>query len=157
MAELFHFNAAWIGQSSQSGPATRLLLPKANVDRFNRALADLTQTNLGAWRLQPVDSPTTIEALAIALKTTPSALAAANRLDRGAPIRAGQTLLVPGPQVNFESDGVTQTHTIKRGDTLSAIAGRYGISLKNLLLWNTMTVKSILRPGATLRIKALAF
>ncbi|MEP6882408.1 MAG: LysM peptidoglycan-binding domain-containing protein [Dokdonella sp.] len=157
MAELFRFNAAWVGQSSQSGPATRLLLPQANVDRFNRALAELPKTNLGAWHVQPVDASTTIDALATALKTTPSALAAANHLEPGAPVRVGQTLLVPGPQRDFESEGGGQTHTIKRGDTLSAIAGRYGISLKNLLLWNAMTVKSILRPGATLRIQELAF
>ncbi len=155
VADLFQFNATWIGQTTQSGPTTRLLLPTINVDRFKRALADLPGSNLGAWHIQRIESPTSLDELATILKTNPTVLAMANRLEPGISLRPGQSLLLPGAQADLESDeGVRETHTIKPGDTLSAIAHRYRVSLKNLLRWNSLTHKSILRTGSTLRIRA---
>ncbi|MEO7936740.1 MAG: LysM peptidoglycan-binding domain-containing protein [Dokdonella sp.] len=155
LTDLFRFNPTWIGQPSQSGPAIRLLLPTANVDRFNEALAYIPGSSLGAWHVQRMESPTSLDELATVLNTDPSVLALANRLERGSSLLPGQTLLLPGVQTSFKTgENIGETHTIKTGDTLSAIAHRYGVSLKNLLHWNTLTNKSILRTGSTLRIQA---
>ena len=155
LTDLFRFNPTWIGQPSQSGPAIRLLLPTANVDRFNEALAYIPGSSLGAWHVQRMESPTSLAELATVLNADPSVLAIANRLERGSSLFPGQTLLLPGVQTSFKTgENIGETHTIKTGDTLSAIAHRYGVSLKNLLRWNTLTNKSILRTGSTLRIQA---
>jgi len=45
-----------------------------------------------------------------------------------------------------------QKHTVKRGDTLSTIAKRYGVSYRKLARWNGLSVKSIIRPGQELLV-----
>ncbi|MCC7303622.1 MAG: peptidoglycan DD-metalloendopeptidase family protein [Bacteroidia bacterium] len=44
-------------------------------------------------------------------------------------------------------------HTIKKGDTLSKIAKRYGTSVKSLCKLNGISTKTILRPGRRLRVR----
>lgn len=44
-------------------------------------------------------------------------------------------------------------YTIKKGDTLSKIASRYGVSLSSLYKLNNMNAKSTLQPGKKIRIK----
>jgi murein DD-endopeptidase MepM/ murein hydrolase activator NlpD len=46
----------------------------------------------------------------------------------------------------------TEEYTVLTGDSLSSIAEKFGISLNTLLWANSLTVKSIIRPGATLKI-----
>lgn len=45
-------------------------------------------------------------------------------------------------------------HVIRRGDTLSAIARSYGVPLKSLLSWNSMTERTVLRPGTRIVVNA---
>ena len=44
-------------------------------------------------------------------------------------------------------------YTIKKGDTLSKIASRHGVSLSSLYKLNNMNAKSTLQPGKKIRIK----
>lgn len=44
-------------------------------------------------------------------------------------------------------------HTVKKGDTLSKIAKRYGTTVKALCALNKMTPKTIIRPGRKIRVK----
>ncbi len=43
-------------------------------------------------------------------------------------------------------------YTVKSGDTLSGIASRFGVSLRSLLQANTITAKSVIRPGQVLKV-----
>ncbi|MEE4376882.1 MAG: transglycosylase SLT domain-containing protein [Candidatus Competibacteraceae bacterium] len=45
-----------------------------------------------------------------------------------------------------------QKHTVKRGDTLSTIAKRYGVSYRKLARWNGLSIKSIIKPGQELLV-----
>lgn len=45
-----------------------------------------------------------------------------------------------------------RAHTVVAGDTLSAIARRHGLSLADLLQWNGLNAKSVLRIGQVLRL-----
>ena len=44
-------------------------------------------------------------------------------------------------------------YVIRSGDTLGAIAQRLGVSLKNLLHWNGLDVRTVIRPGQVLRLE----
>lgn len=61
--------------------------------------------------------------------TTTSAIRRANKMGAHDKLYAGQTLTIPGGE---SSSGGGFWYTIKRGDTLSRIAARYGINLNSL-------------------------
>ncbi len=72
-------------------------------------------------------------------------------------IHPGDKLVVYSPTftANGSGDsGVTsvQRHTVRRGDTLGAIADRHSISLRALLQSNGLSSRSIIHPGDTLTI-----
>lgn len=47
----------------------------------------------------------------------------------------------------------TQIYYVKSGDTLSRIAAKFGVSVKNILRWNKLTTSSVLSIGQKLTIK----
>lgn len=49
-------------------------------------------------------------------------------------------------------DAASRTHTVKRGDSLSKIANRYGVSLKQLYSVNGLSAKSVIRPGQVIQL-----
>jgi membrane-bound lytic murein transglycosylase D len=158
LQDLLHVNAGWTGPDNQAaGPATRLLLPESDIARFNAGLASFSDELLGRWNMQRIEAPNSISELASRLGISPSQLALANQLDEHSLLQAGQTLLLPGGEPDPASRDMTEHHRIVRGDTLSAIARHYSISLADLLHWNALTTKSILRPGQTLRIRAPSY
>ncbi|MDD2226664.1 MAG: peptidoglycan DD-metalloendopeptidase family protein, partial [Dysgonamonadaceae bacterium] len=69
-------------------------------------------------------------------------------------LKPGETYQVPADNNNSNKyvSGEVQYHRIKKGDTLSGIAKRYGISVKKICNLNNITTKTILRPGKSLRI-----
>lgn len=61
---------------------------------------------------------------------------------------------VPVPEPPADTSAATaREYVIRRGDTLGAIARRLGVSLENLLRWNGLDVRAILRPGQVLRLE----
>ena len=52
------------------------------------------------------------------------------------------------------SKRATKTHTVSRGDTVSAIAARHGLRTRDVLAWNDLGWKSIIHPGDVLVLSA---
>jgi membrane-bound lytic murein transglycosylase D len=48
---------------------------------------------------------------------------------------------------------VSEFHVVRRGENLSVIASRYGITVADLLKWNGLSNRSILRKGQKLRVR----
>lgn len=154
LADVIRMNAAWAGQAPPRGPAKRLLLPAPFVDRLNLALKDFPADKLGSWHTQKIEVATTLVELAPTVGVNSRALAAANRIDETLKLVPGKSLLLPGAEPAKRLPDNGDFHSIKSGDTLSAIARRYQIRLEDLLRWNELTTRSILRTGSTLRIHA---
>jgi membrane-bound lytic murein transglycosylase D len=75
-------------------------------------------------------------------------------------IRAGQTLRIPGSSATAgrtaaASSGAAKVrfHQVKRGENLTVIAGRYGVSVRQLQSWNGMRGTRI-QAGQRLRVRA---
>ncbi len=72
-----------------------------------------------------------------------------NNLDAKGSIRAGQRLRVAPPGTKASS---ARTHLVRRGDTLSGLAKRYGVSVGELRQANGMSEGQTLRAGESLKI-----
>ena len=102
-----------------------------------------------------VRSGDTLTALAVRYGTTPWALARTNRLSDANHIEIGQHLTVPSPisvSTSAGSRGVSRRVTVTLGQTLSAIASRYGVTVAQLVAANDITDPDMVRAGSTLVI-----
>ena len=95
--------------------------------------------------------------IALRYGTTIVALADANGISDPTQIRVGQTLVIPGgtgtptaPPSPPPTAGLT--HTVQPGETLSAIARRYGVSVWVLARANSLANPSLIVPGQVLVI-----
>jgi len=82
------------------------------------------------------------------------ALQRANAL-RGTTIRVGQTLRIPakGGAAQRQAVAAVRTHRVQRGQTLSHLASRYGVSVRELQRANSLRSTTV-RAGQVLRIPA---
>lgn len=105
---------------------------------------------------------------------TVSELASANNIKAGATVRLGQKLIIPGksggvgPKATVEApvktppppaattparaSGETAKHVVKSGETLGAIAHKYGVKVGDVATANNITDPKKIRPGMELTI-----
>jgi LysM repeat protein len=111
----------------------------------------------GGYTVRPGD---TLSGIAARYGTSPAALAAANGMSVGGVLLAGRTLTVSGASAtnSVSSEDVSASasssggYLVHWGDTLSAIAARYGTSPAALAAANGMSVDSVLLAGRTLTV-----
>jgi LysM repeat protein len=94
--------------------------------------------------------------IALRYGTTIQAMAELNSLQNPGHVTVGQTLRIPGsasePTPAYQPDHATTTHTVTHGETLIAIAQRYGVSTWTLIQANNIANPSLLVPGQVLSI-----
>jgi LysM repeat protein len=119
-----------------------------------------TASSSAASRTVTVVSGDTLSTLAARYGVTLAALAAANRITNFNQILIGATLVVPGPGVStaslVTSGGQSPSVTVQLGDTLTAIAARYGVSVASLAAANGITNPNYVTAGRHLVLPALA-
>jgi membrane-bound lytic murein transglycosylase D len=148
------YNAAFDPTSSNAVLGTRILLPKSHLARFEAGLRDIPEQRRAYWKSKRVEHAGTLAELADQMNISSAALAAANRQPVHADLQPGQTLLVPSDDPIPTTADNAGFHRVRSGDTLSTIARRHGISLGQLLHWNSIRRNSILRIGLRLQIRA---
>jgi LysM repeat protein len=105
-----------------------------------------------SYRVRPGD---TLTSIAQRFGTTVSRLADWNGLSNTNRIRVGQRLVVSrGTSAAAATAASRQTHVVKRGDTLSAIARAYATTVHELREWNNLSHASTIHPGERLTILA---
>ena len=115
-------------------------------------VAGLVTAGSPGWGLYTIRSGDTLSDIAARYDTTVARLVKVNRLPgNGNLIYAGETLKVPGAGGSSSSGG-GRSHLVVRGDTLSGIAARYGVSQQALARANGIGRDNVVLLGATLRI-----
>jgi LysM repeat protein len=105
-----------------------------------------------------VASGETVSAIAKRYGTTVAAIVSANGLDSRAFIRVGQTLTVPGAGATATAAPAATTtagggsHTVASGETVSAIAKRYGTTVAAIVSANGLDSRAFIRVGQTLTV-----
>ena len=142
-------------------PGTRVIVPTGGAlsTSVARRMADpvepASSSRTGFHRVRRGE---TLSGLASEYGVTVRQLKAWNALGSKESIRAGQRLRVTPPGRSRATTSLASTgsagrvHMVRRGETLSGLAKRYGVSVQALLDANHLSSSENLRAGATLRI-----
>lgn len=106
------------------------------------------------YEVQPGD---TLSSIAARFGVTVADLLAVNRLDEPDHITVGQRLIIPAPGIASDKAGepaTAQVYVVQPGDTLWAIAMRYGVTVDDLMQANGIQNANLLRVGQSLVIPA---
>ncbi|MNC29721.1 Membrane-bound lytic murein transglycosylase D precursor [compost metagenome] len=137
-----------------------VMVPKKHADQLKASLASgeiaAVQPTLvadnrisaGGSKSYRVRSGDTLSSIASRLGVSSKDLQSWNGI-RGAHIKVGQTLSVKnGAQSLAKNDSIT--YKVRKGDSLSSIAKRHGVNIKDVLRWNDDTDN--LKPGDQLTL-----
>ncbi len=137
-----------------AGPATATLATAASREEIAAQLPERqTASKQRSSKVHLVKSGDTLWGVARHYEVTVPALAAENGLDTKSQLTAGTRLKVPGGSRTASSGSAAATRTtyqVKRGDTLSEIADKFNVSVRQLTSWNGLRQSSTLRTGQRL-------
>lgn len=114
--------------------------------------AGATPAHAEDYTVQPGD---TVSHIALRTSSSVSQIVRANRLDQKAAIQAGQRLVIPRagqPAKAAPAAKRTVAHRVVSGDTVSALALRYGTSVAAVVKANELGERAMIRIGQTLTI-----
>lgn len=162
--ELYRLNPGynrWV--TAPEGPH-RLLVPVEKAKQFSNRLEKIEPQNRVRWQRYSVQRGDNLIAISRRHHVDVATLRASNQLDKDV-LKIGQVLLIPdagngvsplkGINRRVASNGASrQEYTIVSGDTLSAIANKYGVDSKQISSWNKLKQSSVIRPGQKLIVWA---
>ena len=148
--ELHALNPSLLRSVTPPDTAFDLHLPAGTATLFNDRIAMVPEDKRNSWRFHAVAPDDTLASVAREYHIEPTALAAANQLNRDAGLAGVQALVVPVP-LSLTPSSHTRLYTVHRGDTLVTIADRFGVSLAELRRWNQLTGVKV-EPGRRLRV-----
>jgi len=145
------------------GPHT-LLVPVDKHDEVVEALSTLSDADRIQYRAHQVRRGETLSEISRRYGVSVEAIRSTNRMTSNL-LRTNQNLLIPVSTrtlppvtpVKVTATSVTTekqplVHIVRSGDTLSGIARRYGVLVKQLAEWNLLHTGDILRLGQRLKI-----
>jgi membrane-bound lytic murein transglycosylase D len=147
-------NPSLLRLATPDDPSFELHLPAGTAQRFSAEIADIPADKWVSWRRHRVEGGETLTSIGKKYHVTPAAIAAANNLEHGAALGAGEKLIIPATQSQTEIKRRLVSYRVRRGDTLLGIADRYSVSSDDVRKWNRLKSNHVSR-GMVLRIYTL--
>lgn len=134
----------------------QILLPFDNAERFQYNL-NTYRGGLSTWTAISVDSRERVESLAARLNVDADTLREINRIPKGMRLKAGSTVMIPRTDRHDQDISASLVDTamlavepdvpdahrvvVKAGrkDTVSSVAHRYGVSVRQVQSWNKLS------------------
>lgn len=157
---LYRLNPGYLRSVTPPARPYNLVLPKESTSVFKARLATTPPAKQADRQTHIVETGDTLSAIARQYHISINSLIAVNRL-QSTLIKVGQALEVPtaltASPSNQHRTGTKATLTakprryklyqVRKGDTLAAIAGKHGVSVSKLVLWNQWPRSKSLMPG----------
>jgi membrane-bound lytic murein transglycosylase D len=140
----------------------KLLLPAEKVDAFHANLAawEATGQPLASWTTYKMEPSDTLASVAKRAGINEQQLREANRVPPRYRLAAGSTILIPRDETMDEdipaeslearfalvperSNLRKVTYRVRRGDTLHAVARRWNVDEKDVIVWNHLTAPTL--------------
>ncbi len=138
------------GKRADLQPGDPLLVPGGDVSQLRAGLGSDTERR--TYRVRSGDS---LWSISRKHGMTVAQLARLNGISTQAMLQPGQRLQVSGSRASTESQPVANgkvDYRVKNGDTLSEIARRFAVTVRQLQNWNNMGRSTLLRAGQRLTI-----
>ena len=103
-----------------------------------------------APKVHVVRAGDTLWAVSKRYDVTVPALAAANGIETTDALRTGMRLEIPGGSSTGKGESTRLTYEVRSGDTLTRIADRFNVSVRQLADWNNLNKSQTLRTGQRL-------
>jgi membrane-bound lytic murein transglycosylase D len=174
LADLFGMDEAQLGkwnlhlvQGSTPPDGGNVYVPAGQGDLCRERLQELPESAFQDWVRHKVKRGESLSAIARRYGVGTAELRQANNLGKKTKLKSGRVLLIPlgtqervVPEEREERVATAKapqrskslTHKVKRGDTLSALAKRYKLSVGELAAANKLSTRSKLKAGDKLRI-----
>jgi len=167
-AEIRELNPQYLRMVTPPGKSAVVRVPVGDGDRTAMAYAELPSSKRVAYQTHVVRSGETISGIAQRYHVSTGEVRDANpKIPRSGMIRVGQQLVIPTNGFNAETRAAiaatqgsvrapsrnAKVYTVRRGDTLSGIAQRYGTSASSLKRINGLSTDQ-LRVGQKLRLQS---
>jgi membrane-bound lytic murein transglycosylase D len=147
-----------------------LKVPEGSGEPVRAKLAALPPNQRLRFAHYRVKKGDTLGAIARRHGTSVGAIAQMNHIKQVRSLRINQDLIIPGAGWRGEgrelavsesrpaaAAGATASqHIVRRGESLSTIAHRYGVSVEDLRSWNKLGKSGLIYPGQALRLEKRA-
>ncbi|MGE4297444.1 MAG: LysM peptidoglycan-binding domain-containing protein [Desulfovibrionaceae bacterium] len=140
----------------------QVMIPRAGQSMAVDSPAEKTRKIAQKRGNYTVHSGDTLSEIAQRYGVSTSTLMRANGLSSPRRLRSGQTLYIPGRDAPAADTKLTLakaekvkqaiTYKVRKGDSLWAIARRFGVSSADLMRWNKLSSRSVIQPGDTLNV-----
>jgi len=151
VATLRALNPSLLRMATPEDPNFVLYLPKGTSQRFSAEIADIPPDKWVSWRRHRVDSGDTLTSIARQYRVTSAAIADANDLDRGEPLKPGEKLIIPATRPPEETKSRLVRYRVRKGDTLDGVADQFSVTGEQIRKWNGLKAPKVSR-GMVLRI-----
>lgn len=136
-----------------------LLLPLDAGHKFSEGVAQLTPNDRVRWQHYRIESGDNLIGIAKQFDTEVDLLRQVNGIS-GSMIRAGKTLMIPMGSAWASSlalaepagEPAAKGYRVRRGDSLHRIAGKFNVSVNQIVAWNSLDPRDYLQPGQTLTL-----
>lgn len=134
--ELRRLNPSLLRLTTPPGGDFALHLPSRTASRFNAALALIPSGKRDQWHFHRAEDGESLAAIAHHYHTTAAEIAEANHLQGDADLHPGEPLVIPVSAHRAAPEASLTRYRTRRGDTLSSIAHRFGVTVAQLRAWN---------------------
>jgi membrane-bound lytic murein transglycosylase D len=132
-------------------------VPPGTGTRCQTRLASIPPEERVTWRRHQISRGETLSGIASAYGTSLQAIMSVNAISNPHRIRSGDYLIIPvGPDTgshSYASISENVTYRVRRGDTITSIARRYGKRTQDVLKWNGLGWHSRIYPGDVITIR----
>jgi len=136
-----------------------LLLPVGSAAKFELGVAQLSPDDRVSWQHYRIERGDSLIRIAKKFDTNVTLLREVNGV-RGNMIRAGDTMLIPkgdsweASLAHMSSGKSTQQkrYRVRQGDSLYRIAGKFNVSINDIIAWNSLDPNRYLQPGQRLTL-----
>ena len=141
VAEIVSLNPALLRLSTPSDNSYDLHLPPGTHDLYAARLQDIPENDRARWRFHVVKAGETLDSIAALLHAHATDIGTYNDVTPSSPLQADDELVVP-VTASVALAG-QQRYKIRRGDTLVAVADRFGVSTEQLRDWNRLSSSTL--------------